>query len=104
MFAASNRRITAKGGEINGIEGALCPEPWNAEDRNAVAVMVGTFHIGYLPRDLAPDYSPSLIKLAQAGMVLSVTVRIWARLDNGMARARATVLAPEAEEIRRKVG
>jgi hypothetical protein len=40
----------------------LTPEPWNPHDQNAVAIWDAghRHHIGYVPRDLAPDIAARL--------------------------------------------
>ena len=49
--------ITSAGATIDEIECVLVPEPWNPHDSNAVAVAVGTNHVGYLPGEMAENYA-----------------------------------------------
>jgi hypothetical protein len=75
----------------------LVPEPWNPHDNNAVAVMIGRHHVGYLPADLAVDYAAGLAGLASRGLLATGEARIWAKSDGGVVRARVTLLIPEAD-------
>jgi hypothetical protein len=43
----------------------LTPEPTNPYDPNAVAVMVNGVLVGYLPREIAPDFQPAVMRLQQ---------------------------------------
>jgi hypothetical protein len=58
---------------VPGVEGrpsfpvALVPEPENAFDVNAIAVISAAGHVGYLPRDDARRYGPTLRALVGAG-------------------------------------
>jgi hypothetical protein len=75
------------------------PEPWNPHDSNAVAVVVGDQHVGYLPAELAADYAVPLGRLVARGVLATGTGRIWALSDGGVVRARVTVLIPEASRF-----
>ena len=88
--------ITSKGTTLDDVVCILVPERWNEHDPNAVAVLVGAHHVGYLPADLALHYSPGLLRLAELGTLASGLARIWAKADSGVIRARVTVLLPEA--------
>ena len=57
----------------------LVPEPHNRFDRHAVQVRVDGNLIGYLPREVAGDYSPVLMQIVQAGATAQCNARIWAR-------------------------
>jgi hypothetical protein len=75
----------------------LVPEPWNPHDPNAVAVMVRTFHVGYLPAALAKRYHGHLIPYVQRRQLVTGNARIWSQLESGgIVRARVTVVVPEA--------
>lgn len=89
--------ITAKGSTIEEIQVALIPEPWNPHDSNAVAVVVGEHHVGYVPAEIAPSYAGGLGRLAANGYLATGIARIWAKHDGGVVRARVTVLFPEAD-------
>lgn len=91
--------VTAQGVTLDDVPTYLCPEPSNSFDRNAVLVMVGVYAVGYLPAEIAVDYAPALLDLARQGEAVGCQSRIWARIEGGMARARVTVLAPEAEDL-----
>jgi hypothetical protein len=86
--------ITAKGTTLKGVQCILVPEHWNEFDANAVCV--GVHHVGYIPADLAGEYSPGLLRLAESGNLASCVARIWAKSDDGVVRARVTVQLPEA--------
>lgn len=66
-------KAAAKGRAIRDLADAvpvdvvLAPEPTNRFDRNAVAVHVQGRTVGYLPRDLAAQYQPTLMQLAHRG-------------------------------------
>ena len=96
VFAERGRPIGKSGSTLDDIEVTLVPEPWNPHDSNAVAVVVGDHHVGYLPADLAADYAAPLGRLASAGALATGEGRIWALNDEGVVRARVTVLIPEA--------
>ena len=90
--------ITAKGATLESVECVLVPEPWNSHDENAVAIMVGTHHVGYLPADMAVDYAEGLGALANAGFLATGEGRLWAKDEgSGMVRARVTILIPPAD-------
>lgn len=57
----------------------LVPEPGNPFDRHAVAVEVDGVHVGYLPAEVAPAYSPGLLDLTRDGLLPEVPVHLWAR-------------------------
>lgn len=96
VFAEAGLPISRKGSTLDSIECILVPEPWNPHDQNAVAVAVGNHQVGYLPADLAIDYSAALLVLATNGYLASGEARIWAKADSGVVRARVTLLIPEA--------
>lgn len=54
----------------------LVPEPANKYDGQAVAVQVDGRTVGYLPRDIAGEYQPSLLRLVGSGSVASCEGRI----------------------------
>jgi collagen type III alpha len=55
----------------------LVPEPDNKFDPNAVSVAIDGTTVGYLPREDAVSYSPTLLRLATAGVAVSVPARVW---------------------------
>ena len=99
VFREARIPISGQGSTLEALTCALLPEPWNPHDPCAVAVMVGTHHIGYIPADLAEDYSPVLCPIPANGTVITGQARIWAKDDAGMIRARVTVLATTADTI-----
>jgi hypothetical protein len=99
VLKQAGKTVTARGVTLDDVPTYLCPEPSNEFDRNAVLVMVGIYAVGYLPAEIAGDYSPALLKLARHGEAVGCLSRIWARLEGGMTRARVTLLAPEVDEL-----
>jgi len=70
----------------------LVPEPSNPYDRNAIKVVIGGWHIGYVPNELSAEVATVL------GVGQGVApVRVWADPKDGTWRARAT-LFPSAVE------
>ncbi|WP_255658273.1 DUF4041 domain-containing protein [Actinoplanes sp. L3-i22] len=69
-------RLPAGGSEIT-VAAQLLPEPLNKHDRNAVAVFVGPAQVGYLPRETAMSYAPTLIGLVARGWTPQVGARVW---------------------------
>lgn len=67
----------------DGVEGTftahLVPEPTNRYDRNAVQVVIGGNLVGYLPKESAGAYQPSLLALRDDGRAATVEARVWAR-------------------------
>ena len=99
VFKEAGMPITESGVTLNSLRCILVPEPWNEYDPNAVAVLVGLHHVGYLAADLAPSYTDGLQRLARRGLLATGEARIWAKSDDGMIRARVTILIPEASEF-----
>jgi collagen type III alpha len=56
----------------------LVPEPWNRHDCNAVGVWIGGRQVGYLSRDDAARYAPTLSGLVDEGWAPQVRARVWA--------------------------
>ena len=48
-------------------EAVLVPEPENPHDPNAVKVLIESRHVGYLPREDAAAYGPTLARLGERG-------------------------------------
>lgn len=99
VFREARIPISGQGSTLEALICALLPEPWNPHDPCAVAVMVGTHQVGYIPADMAEDYSPVLCPIAANGTVVTGQARIWAKDDAGVIRARVTMLAPAADTI-----
>lgn len=99
VFKEAGKPITEGGSTLSGVACVLLPEPWNPHDPNAVAVMVGPHHVGYVPAEDAQAYSMALMPLAQRGFVTPCEARIWAKSDGGVIRARVTVIAPDPLEV-----
>ncbi|WP_349426174.1 HIRAN domain-containing protein [Microbacterium sp. LWS13-1.2] len=70
----------------------LVPEPLNQYDRNAVKVVIGGWHIGYVPNEISAEVAAVL----DGGQGVA-PVRVWADPKDGTWRARAT-LFPSAVE------
>jgi hypothetical protein len=99
VFNEAGMPITERGVTLNMVRCILVPEPWNEHDPNAVAVMVGRNHVGYLAAELAVTYTDGLQRIARLGSLATGEARIWAKSDDGMIRARVTILIPEASQF-----
>ncbi|KAA0103715.1 DUF2510 domain-containing protein [Mycolicibacterium sp. P1-5] len=99
VFKEAGMPITERGVTLNMVRCILVPEPWNEHDPNAVAVMVGQYHVGYLAAELAVTYTGGLQRIARLGSLATGEARIWAKSDDGMIRARVTILIPEASQF-----
>lgn len=64
----------------------LVPEPSNPYDRNAVKVVIGKWHVGYVPSEISAEVAAAL----GASQGLAPT-RVWADPKDGTWRARATL-------------
>ncbi|MHC2999973.1 HIRAN domain-containing protein [Microbacterium sp. HJ5] len=60
----------------------LIPEPDNPHDRNAVAVRVEGYTVGYVSADVAELVQPFIVGIVQRGLVPVVATRIWAVTRN----------------------
>jgi hypothetical protein len=99
VFREARLPITDRGSTLESLICALVPEPWNPHDPCAVAVMIGMHQVGYVPAELAANYSPVLCPMASSGTVITGLARIWAKDDGGMIRARVTILAPAPDRL-----
>ncbi|WP_231124266.1 HIRAN domain-containing protein [Mycobacterium colombiense] len=99
VFEEAGMPITESGVTLKSVRCILVPEPWNEHDPNAVAVMVGQNHVGYLAADLAASYTDGLLSIARLGSLATGEARIWAKSDDGIIRARVTILIPEASQF-----
>lgn len=100
LLADAGLPLTAAGITLDPAPVLLCPEPWNPADPNAVAVMIGGYHVGYLPAHIAGAYAPVLLQMAQQDQGVACVAQVWARLEGSAARARVTVLAPAVNALR----
>ncbi len=96
VFQQLGMPITESGCTLEEVECILAPEPWNPHDPNAVAVMIESNLVGYVPAELAMEYAPGLGRLAATGVLATGAARLWAKSDAGMVRGRVTILIPEA--------
>lgn len=99
VFEDAGMSITECGVTLNSLRCILAPEPWNEHDPNAIAVMIGLNQVGYLAADLATSYSNGLQRIARRGYLATGEARIWAKSDDGIIRARVTILIPEASQF-----
>ncbi|WP_329063278.1 HIRAN domain-containing protein [Amycolatopsis sp. NBC_01480] len=81
LFAAARGRVAGQEfDEHLPVTAALTPEPENEWDHHAVRVDVlidgKPFRVGYLPRELAAEYQPSLLALGERGFVGTCAARI----------------------------
>jgi hypothetical protein len=58
-------------------------EPSNRHDRNAVQVLIDGRLVGYLPRESAAEYGPSLQRVEQSAKVAQCRARVWWRRGPG---------------------
>jgi hypothetical protein len=99
VFAEAGMPITENGVTLKSLRCILVPEPWNEHDPNAIAVMVGQNHVGYLAAGLAVSYTDGLLSIARLGHLATGEARIWAKSDEGIIRARVTILIPDASQF-----
>ncbi|WP_146750759.1 MULTISPECIES: hypothetical protein [unclassified Actinomyces] len=85
------------GVEVYG-EGILVPDPNNPYGGDgAVAVYFGGEHVGYLAREDADRYFPTLESMHGNGVLVRVRARVWASRPSagGDVNARVTLVVPE---------
>lgn len=99
VFEEAGMPITENGVTLKSVLCILVPEPWNEHDPNAVAVMIGHNQVGYLAAELAASYTGGLQRIARLGRLTTGEARIWAKSDDGIIRARVTILIPEASQF-----
>ena len=99
VYAEMGMPITSAGATIDEVQCVLVPEPWNPHDSNAVAVAIGAHQVGYIPADMADDYSEPLLELAKQSRLATGQARVWALDDSGVIRARVTILVPEPDAL-----
>jgi hypothetical protein len=99
VYAEMGMPITAAGATIDEVQCVLVPEPWNPHDANAVAVAIGSHHVGYIPAEMAEDYSEPLQELAKQSRLVTGQARVWALDEKGVIRARVTILVPEPDAL-----
>lgn len=76
VFQDAGMPITERGVTLNSALCILVPEPWNEHDPNAVAVMIGQHHVGYLAAELAVFYTHGLQRIARLGSLATGEARI----------------------------
>lgn len=99
VYREAGLPITDGGTTLKDLQCILVPEPWNPHNPDAVAVMIGQHQVGHLPADLACDYAEPLAALATGEVLATGVARIWALDEDGVIRARVTLLIPEAEQF-----
>jgi hypothetical protein len=87
IFSAAGRPL---GGVIM-CNAVLIAEPTNEYDPSAVAVYIDGLHVGYVPRELAPQMQRSASAYARSGRPLTVLARAWACCEAGNWSARVTL-------------
>lgn len=80
-------RVTSAGVEVF-VTASLVPEPRNKFDPHAVAVVVRGKTLGYLPRQDAPVYQPTLLAAVKAGRDPQVAARVYSRRDASIPGGR----------------
>jgi hypothetical protein len=75
------------GGYDQRMQAALVPDPSNAYDSNAVRVIIGGRHVGFMPRDRTAFIGPRIVALtAVHGEPVKVPCRVvggWTKSDGG---------------------
>lgn len=99
LLRASGRKLEEYGTELQDQAALVVAEPGNRYDANAVAVWVGGHRVGYLGRDTAARYSPALQDLAEAGMVLEVSARVWVAPRGDDRGGSVTVMLPPEDGV-----
>lgn len=59
-------------------EADLVPEPTNRYDRHAIKVVINGQLVGYVPKEDAGRYQPTLVALGRQGLLGTVEARVWA--------------------------
>jgi len=72
----------------------------NPYDSRAVAIWVGGQHVGYLDRDTARIWHPTVAGLAALDRHLTLPSRVWASTARGTMSARVTLYAPACDAVR----
>ncbi|MDR7113745.1 hypothetical protein J2X03_003645 [Microbacterium trichothecenolyticum] len=73
----------------------LVPEPSNQYDKDAVKVVIGRWHIGYVPKEISAEVA-NAVRAGQG----TAPVRVWADPKDGTWRARATLFPSVVEPDR----
>lgn len=63
---------------VERIPAELRPEPKNRHDKNAVMVLIGGHHVGYLEKEVAAQYQARLLEVVGAGYAPTTNARVWA--------------------------
>ncbi|KAB7744155.1 DUF2510 domain-containing protein [Nostocoides sp. F2B08] len=92
LLLENDARAGDFGAEMRDLSATVIAEPDNPFDPNAVAVLVQGRLVGYLPRDDAAVYSPSLQDLADRGECLRVEARVWVAPTSDTERAASVTL------------
>lgn len=75
-------------------------EPDNSWDRNACAVWIDGGRVGYLPWEMAAEYSPWLLALAESGLAgFTPAVIRWIERDDGMKYPGVVLRLGEPERL-----
>lgn len=69
-------RIPTDGIYLDDLQALLWPEPRNAHDPNAVAVVIRDSIVGYLPRDVAATYTARLQAMMARGLLPATRCRV----------------------------
>lgn len=86
-------------GAVLNLPAALSDDSGNPYDSSAVAVWMNGHHVGYMPRELAAVWSPTVRQLARDGRHLVVPARAWASSARGTMNARVTLHLPPANGL-----
>ena len=80
-------------------EALLIPEPSNPHDPNAVMVQIDGQLVGYLPRDEAVAYGPTLKQLGERGRTGLCEARIAGRAESGTSNLGVFLRLPDLDEL-----
>lgn len=93
------KRITRSGRQLDDLACVLVPEWWRGCDSEAIAVVIGTSHVGYLDARHATLYFGALKRLAIEHNVLACgKATLWAQeRPDGRFTARVSLMLPSSE-------
>ncbi len=74
---------TSSGASISHVTAQLVREPKNKHDRNAVAVLVGGEHCGYIAKEQAPTFGPVVDELKAMGRPATCQADVTGGWDQG---------------------
>lgn len=98
LFAGATGFHNYGGAEFDSVA-LLAADPNNPHGGGrAVSVWVDGEHVGYIPRDAAPDWFYVCHGMSERGETPAMNCRVWASLDDDQFAARVTLDAPNLNE------